>query len=68
MALQFPENPTLGQIFVGTNAVTYQYAGDRWSTPLAIYNNVYNFAYEGGDAFSIFNPLIDNVLDGGNAE
>lgn len=68
MALNFPNSPTEGQVFVGTNAVTYQYTGNRWSTPSAVYNGLYNYTYEGGNAFEVFNPLIDNVLDGGNAE
>ena len=67
MALQFPQNPTVGQIFTGTNTVTYEFTGDRWSSALAIYNGTYQYAYEGGNAYSVFNPLLDNVIDGGNA-
>jgi hypothetical protein len=67
MALQFPQDPTTGQIFTGDNTVTYVYTGDRWSSALAIYNGVYEYAYEGGDAFSVYNPLLDTEIDGGNA-
>ena len=67
MALQFPQNPTTGQIFTGDNTVTYIYAGDRWSSAIAIYNGVYEYAYEGGNAFNVYNPLLDTEIDGGNA-
>jgi hypothetical protein len=32
-----------------------------------MYNGAYEFAYDGGNAFSVYNPLIDIVIDGGNA-
>lgn len=67
MALQFPTSPTIGQIFTGDNTVTYVYTGDRWSSQLAIYNGVYEFAYEGGNAYNIYNALLDLIIDGGNA-
>ena len=67
MALNFPNNPTTGQIFVGDNTVTYIYAGDRWSSALAMQLGVTNFVYEGGVANETFNPLIDSVIDGGDA-
>ena len=67
MALQFPSSPTVGQIFTGDNTVTYVYTGDRWSSQLAIYNGAYEFAYEGGNALTEYNPLLDLVIDGGNA-
>jgi len=67
MALQFPQNPTVGQIFTGDNTVTYVYTGDRWSSALAMYLGAYEFAYEGGNAFTEYNPLLDLIIDGGDA-
>jgi|LauGreDrversion4_2_1035121.scaffolds.fasta_scaffold389945_2 hypothetical protein len=67
MALQFPQNPTNGQIFTGDNTVTYVYTGDRWSSALAMYLGAYEFAYEGGNAFTEYNPLLDLIIDGGDA-
>jgi hypothetical protein len=67
MALNFPNSPTTGQIFVGDNTVTYVYTGDRWSSALAMYLGVTNYVYEGGFANETFNPLLDNVVDGGDA-
>lgn len=67
MALQFPQNPTVGQIFTGDNTVTYVYTGDRWSSALAMYLGAYEFAYEGGDAYTVYNPLLDLIIDGGDA-
>jgi hypothetical protein len=67
MALQFPQDPTVGQVFTGDNTVTYIYTDDRWSSALAIYNGVYEYAYEGGNAFNVYNPLLDTEIDGGNA-
>jgi hypothetical protein len=67
MALNFPDNPTTGQIFVGDNTVTYVYAGDRWSSALAMHLGVTNFVYEGGFSNETYDPLIDSVIDGGDA-
>ena len=33
-ALDFPASPIEGQIYLGTNGVSYQYQGDKWSTQL----------------------------------
>lgn len=67
MALNFPDNPTTGQIFVGDNTVTYVYTGDRWSSALAMHLGKTNFVYEGGFADETYNPLLDNIIDGGDA-
>lgn len=67
MALHFPINPTVGQVFTGDNTVTYVYTGDRWSSAIAIHNGVAPYTYEGGDASFVFDPLLDNVIDGGDA-
>ena len=32
--LDFPASPTEGQIYVGTNGVSYQWQTDKWSTQL----------------------------------
>jgi hypothetical protein len=68
MNLQFPSNPTLGQLFVGINTVTYQWLGNRWSSAAPMHNGSTLYVYEGGNAFNIFNSLLDNVIDGGNAQ
>lgn len=67
MALQFPQDPSTGQIFTGDNTVTYVYTGDRWSSQLAVYIGAYEFAYEGGNAYTVYNPLLDLIIDGGDA-
>ena len=67
MALNFPDSPTAGQIFVGDNTVTYVYTGDRWSSALAMHLGVTTYVYEGGFANETFNPLLDNIIDGGDA-
>ena len=67
MNLQFPTNPTLGQLFIGDNTITYQWIGDRWSSSVPMHNGSTQYVYEGGNAFSVFNSLLDNVIDGGNA-
>lgn len=65
--LIFPRNPDTGQIYVGDNTVTYIWTGDRWNSSIAIHNGVSQYTLEGGNASYIFNPLLDNVIDGGNA-
>jgi hypothetical protein len=67
MALNFPDSPTTGQIFVGDNTVTYLYTGDRWSSALAMHLGLTTYVYEGGFANQSFNPLLDNIIDGGDA-
>lgn len=67
MNLQFPTNPTLGQLFIGDNTITYQWIGDRWSSSVPMHNGSTQYVYEGGNAFTVFNSLLDNVIDGGNA-
>lgn len=67
MALVFPIDPSVGQIYTGDNTVTYIYTGDRWSSAIAMHNGVYQYTYEGGGAFSVYNPLLDTTIDGGNA-
>jgi len=68
MSLQFPNNPDVGQIYIGDNAITYQWLGNRWSSYIPMYAGKTYYVYEGGDAFSQYNSLIDNVIDGGNAQ
>ena len=67
MAIIFPQNPLLGQEYVGDNAVTYQWMGNRWSTlvPLTAFRSQY--VAVAGAADTEYNELFDNTLDGGGA-
>jgi hypothetical protein len=67
MAITFPPEPTLGQEFVGDNAVTYVWTGDRWSSSLAITNNQAKYYVEGGDSAWTYTTATDVTLDGGTA-
>jgi hypothetical protein len=66
-AITFPTNPTLGQEYIPDNAAVYVWLGNRWSTAWSvIHGRAYSVA-EGGDAFAVYNELIDNTIDGGGA-
>lgn len=67
MALEFPLNPTIGQLYIGDNTVTYQYTGDRWSTAIPFHNGLTAYVYEGGTSEFVYIPPLDNVIDGGTA-
>ena len=70
-AINFPDNPTIGQIFVATNAVTYIWLGDRWNTTVPIQNNTAVFYYEGGGSTTwedTTTPDTDIILDGGYSD
>ena len=64
-AITFPQNPTVGQSYVATNAVTYVWTGDRWSSSQAIGNNQAKYYVEGGDSSFSYNENLDGLLDGG---
>lgn len=64
-AITFPSTPTVGQSYVATNAVTYVWTGDRWSSSLAITNNQAKYYVEGGDSSFSYNENLDGLLDGG---
>lgn len=66
-AITFPATPTVGQSYVATNAVTYTWTGDRWSSSMAISNNQAKYYVEGGDSAWVYNAAIDSTLDGGTA-
>ena len=61
--LQFPSDPTLNQEFVGDNGATYVWAGDRWSSALAIAQNKAKYIVDGQYSSS----TMDNTLDGNGA-
>lgn len=67
MVVVFPSNPAIGQSFTGTNAVTYIWTGDRWSAALAIYNGQAVYIIEGGDAYTEYDPLLNDEIDVGGA-
>lgn len=65
--LTFPTNPTLGQLFVGTNSVTYQWLGNFWSTANPAINGFAYSIVDGGFSDTMYNQLLDFDLDGGGA-
>lgn len=60
--LQFPSDPAVDQEFVGDNGATYVWAGDRWSSTLAITQNKARYIIDGLYSDS----TMDNTLDGNN--
>jgi len=64
-AITFPSTATVGQSYVATNAVTYVWTGDRWSSSQAITNNQAKYYVEGGDSSFSYNENLDGLLDGG---
>ena len=66
-AITFPSMPTMGQSYVATNAVTYTWTGDRWSSSMAITNNQAKYYVEGGDSAWTYTTATDVTLDGGTA-
>ena len=67
-AITFPTSPTVGQTYVATNAVTYVWTGDRWSSSQSISNNQAKYYVEGGDSSFEYNSQIDGILDGGDSQ
>lgn len=65
--LEFPSNPTVGQRYVGVNAATYTWLGDRWNSVTAIQQGIAEYYVDNGDANFQFDPDTDNELDGGVA-
>ena len=61
--LQFPSDPAVNQEFVGDNGVTYVWAGDRWSSALAIAQKKTRYIIDGQYAES----SMDIILDGNGA-
>jgi len=66
-AITFPTNPIIGQSYVATNAVTYTWTGDRWSSSQAIGSNQAKYYVEGGDSAWTYTTATDITLDGGTA-
>lgn len=66
-AITFPTTATIGQAFVPTNAVTYVWTGDRWSSSQAITSSQAKYYVEGGDSAWTYTTATDVTLDGGTA-
>ncbi len=66
MALQFPQNPTLGDFFLADNAITYVFTGVAWDSSIPIHNGTAQYVDVGGRASTVF-TVLDNTLDGGTA-
>ncbi len=66
MALQFPTNPTLGDLFLADNAITYVWTGAAWDSSIPIHNGTAQYIDVGGVASTVF-TVLDNSLDGGTA-
>jgi hypothetical protein len=66
-AITFPSTATVGQSYVATNAVTYTWTGNRWSSSQAIGNNQAKYYVEGGDSAWTYTTATDVTLDGGTA-
>ena len=64
-AITFPSTATVGQSYVATNAVTYTWTGNRWSSSQAIGNNQAKYYVEGGDSSFSYTENVDGLLDGG---
>ena len=66
MALQFPQSPTLGDLFLADNAITYVWTGVAWDSSIPIHNGTAEYIDVGGVASTVYTTL-DNSLDGGTA-
>ena len=66
MALQFPINPTLGDLFLADNSITYVWTGAAWDSSIPIHNGTAQYVDVGGVASTVF-TVLDNSLDGGTA-
>lgn len=64
MALEFPESPTLGDLFIADNAITYIWTGAAWDSSIPIHNGLAQLTEVGGVANTVF-TILDNTLDGG---
>lgn len=65
--IYFPEEPSTGQVYVGTNGVSYTWMGDRWSGTNALETGRADFFIECGDSAFEYNEQRDSELDGGNS-
>jgi len=66
--IYFPENPTLGQRYVGVNGVTYTWMGDRWNGVNALETGRAEYYVDNSDAEFEYDAVRDGLLDGGNAQ
>ena len=66
MALEFPQSPILGDLFLADNAVTYVWTGVAWDSSIPSHNGTAECCNVGGVANTVF-TVLDNTLDGGTA-
>jgi hypothetical protein len=66
-AITFPASPTVGQLYVATNAVTYIWTGNQWSSSLAMTNNQAKYYVEGGNSIDTYTTATTVTLEGGTA-
>ena len=67
MNIQMPANPTLGQVYVPSNAVIYTWMGSYWSSATAIENGTAQFVADNQYADFVYDPEFDSILNGGTA-
>lgn len=63
--ITFPSDPTVGQIYVADNTISYLWTGNRWSAFQAIQQARIEYYLDGLYPESLYDPLIDKLLDGG---
>jgi hypothetical protein len=67
MNIQMPASPTVGQVYVPSNAVIYTWMGTYWSSDTAIENGTAQFVADNQFADFVYNPEFDSILNGGLA-
>lgn len=65
--IEMPANPTVGQVYIPSNTVTYTWTGDRWSSKVAIDNATAQYVADNQFADFVYDPEFDNILNGGTA-
>lgn len=67
MNIQMPASPTVGQVYVPSNAVIYTWTGSYWSSAVAIENGTAEFVADNQYADFVYDPDFDSILNGGTA-
>lgn len=62
-----PANPTVGQVYIPSNAVIYTWLGDRWSAQAAFENGTAAFVADNQYADFVYDPEVDGIFNGGTA-
>ena len=68
MAITFPTDPELGQEYLPDNGVTYLWTGSYWSSAAPTAAGKSKYTAVGGDAFTVFDDVFTNEIDGGGAD